>query len=127
MEGFGARLAARARELGLSNAEVARRTGLSERRFGNYVADYREPDLQTLASLTKVLLVTSDALLGLSSETGKDQSDRLLEQIETALRQLPASDLELIWVQLRAVAEWRNGLSGGVTRQSSDIRRRKKL
>jgi len=44
MQGFGARLMARARELGLSNAEVARRAGLSERRFGNYATDIREPD-----------------------------------------------------------------------------------
>src|ERR1700750_3131263 len=53
MPGLGARLAARARELGLSNAEVARRAGLSERRFGNYVTDTREPDLHTLTILAR--------------------------------------------------------------------------
>jgi transcriptional regulator with XRE-family HTH domain len=107
MDGFGARLAARARELGLTNAEVARRAGLSERRFGNYVADYREPDLQTLASLARVLLISTDALLGLAPETVESNRGGLLAEIEIALRHLPDADLELISVQLRATAEWR--------------------
>jgi transcriptional regulator with XRE-family HTH domain len=107
MDGFGARLAARARELGLSHAEVARRAGLSERRFGNYVADYREPDLQTLAALAKVLLIKTDALLGLASDKPESDRGRLLAEIDAALRHLPESDLELISIQLRAVAERR--------------------
>ncbi len=107
MDGFGVRLAARARELGLSNAEVARRAGLSERRFGNYVADYREPDLSTLATLAKVLLITTDTLLGLATERAESDRGRLLGEIEAALRHLPESDLDLISIQLRAVAERR--------------------
>lgn len=107
MDGFGARLAARARELGLSNAEIARRAGLSERRFGNYVADYREPDLQTLATLARVLLITTDTLLGLAPDKAESDRGRLLAEIDSALRHLPESDLELISIQLRAVAERR--------------------
>jgi transcriptional regulator with XRE-family HTH domain len=107
MDGFGARLAARARELGLTNAEVARRAGLSERRFGNYVADSREPDLQTLASLARVLLIATDSLLGLAPDGTENNRRRLLAQIEASLRLLPDADLDLISVQLRAVAEWR--------------------
>jgi transcriptional regulator with XRE-family HTH domain len=104
VEGFGARLAARARELGLTNAEVAR---LSERRFGNYTTDTREPDLQTLVTLARVLAITVGELLGVVTErTGMDR-DRLLAQNEAALSQISDSELEMISVQLRAVAEWR--------------------
>jgi transcriptional regulator with XRE-family HTH domain len=109
MDGFGARLAARARELGLTNAEVARKAGLSERRFGNYVTDYREPDLRTLATLARVLLITADALLGLAPDAAAESDrSRLLAQIKISLSRLPEAELELIAVQLRAVAEWRD-------------------
>jgi transcriptional regulator with XRE-family HTH domain len=104
MQGFGARLVARARELGLSNAEVARRAGLSERRFGNYVTDTREPDLQTLTTLARVLAISSDELLGMTAPSTTTERDRLLAQIEAALGQLSDTDLKLISVQVRAVA-----------------------
>ena len=107
MQGFGARLAARARELGLSNAEVARRAGLSERRFGNYATDTREPDLQTLTSLARVLAISTDELLGMTVLTEMTERAKLLAQIEGALGQISDLDLELISVELRAVAEWR--------------------
>jgi transcriptional regulator with XRE-family HTH domain len=106
MQGFGARLAARARELGLTNAEVARRAGLSERRFGNYATDTREPDLQTLTVLARVLAMGTDELLGVKPPGAITERDRLLAQIQVALGQVPDSYLELISVQLRAVAEW---------------------
>jgi hypothetical protein len=57
--------------------------------------------------LARVLLITSDILLGLAAETGESGRGRSLAEIEAALRCLPDADLELIAVQLRAVAEWR--------------------
>ena len=48
---------ASARELGLSDAEVARRAGLSERRYGYYATGEREPNLATLVPKTAILLV----------------------------------------------------------------------
>lgn len=107
MQGFGARLVARAKELGLSQAEVARRAGLSERRFGNYVTDIREPDLHTLTILAKVLVTSVDKLLGLSEPKDPSERDQSIAQIAAAVGQLSDSDLEVISVQLRAVAEWR--------------------
>jgi len=104
---LGGRLAARARELGLSNAEVARRAGLSERRFGNYATDTREPDLQTLTTLARVLAISTDELLGMTAKATTTERGRLLAQIEAALRQIPDSDLELIAVETGAIAKWR--------------------
>ena len=62
----------RARELGLSDAEVARRAGLSERRYGYYATGEREPNLATYtfdgARLVTRVDATSDP-----SRVGSDQ------------------------------------------------------
>lgn len=63
MEGVGSRLRSRALELGLSDAEVARRAGLTPTRYGHYVSDYREPDLATLVRICRVLGLRPDELL----------------------------------------------------------------
>ena len=63
MEPFASNLRKRAEELGISNAEAARRVGLSERRYGNYVAGRREPDLATLVRIAAVLETSPDRLL----------------------------------------------------------------
>lgn len=108
MEGFGARLVARARELGLSNAEVARRAGLSERRFGNYATDTREPDLQTLAVLARVLGISADELLGVRVATEDRRArDGIIARINAALGTLDEGDLEIFAVQVSAVSRHR--------------------
>ena len=48
METLSQRLRERARHLGISNAEAARRVGLDERRYAHYASGRREPDLATL-------------------------------------------------------------------------------
>lgn len=63
MEGIGDRLKARAAELGLSGAEVARRAGLTATRYGHYLQDIREPDLATLVRICRVLGLRPDVLL----------------------------------------------------------------
>ena len=64
MRGLGDRMRARARELGISDAEVARRTGLTQQRYANYVADRHEPDLETFSRICTVLQSTADSMLG---------------------------------------------------------------
>ena len=70
MEGVGNRLRARARALGLSDAEVARRAGLGGRRYAHYVADEREPDLATLVRISRILGTTPNDLLGIGETAG---------------------------------------------------------
>ncbi len=65
MDGLGQRLKNRARELGLSDAEVARRLGLSQARYNHYTNDVHEPDLSTLVRIASVLTVQTDHLLGI--------------------------------------------------------------
>jgi len=64
MRGLGDRMRVRARELGIPDAEVARRAGLTQQRYANYVADRHEPDLETFARLCSALQLSADRLLG---------------------------------------------------------------
>ncbi|MDG1287023.1 MAG: helix-turn-helix transcriptional regulator [Rickettsiales bacterium] len=60
MSGIGENLRKRARELGWSDAEVARQVGISQQRYSRYVKDDREPDFATLRRICEVLELTFD-------------------------------------------------------------------
>lgn len=60
----------RAKELDLTDAEIARRTGLPVRRYGHYATGYREPNLDTLLVICEALDTTPNELLGWK-EAGK--------------------------------------------------------
>src|SRR5258708_35718051 len=63
MELLAKRLRERARQLNLSDAEVARRAGLVERRYGHYTRGTHEPAYATLLRICAVLDVTPNDLL----------------------------------------------------------------
>ena len=85
MEEFARRLRERARELGLSDAEVARRAGLSERRYGYYATGEREPNLAALVRICEVLAATpNDMLLPEGRTPAQSGRDRVLARITTA-------------------------------------------
>lgn len=109
MESFAANLKKRAQELGLSNAEVARRAGLTERRYGNYITGRREPDLATLVRIASVLESTPNMLLSFEVATAKPTPDELLKaQIASAANALTGDDLEVMAVAMQAVASFRS-------------------
>ena len=94
-----------ARALGLSDAEVARRAGLSERRYGHYVTGRNEPDLATLLRLCKTLNVSPNDLLGYEvqaetrsrgSKRKKSDGDRETTRVVAAMSVLPATDQEVV-------------------------------
>jgi transcriptional regulator with XRE-family HTH domain len=62
--GIGGRLKARAKELHLNDAEVARRLGLAQSRYAHYVSGTREPDFQTFIRICRTLRTSPDRLLG---------------------------------------------------------------
>ena len=70
---YGQRLRARARELGLTDAEVARRLGLAQSRYANYVNGNREPDLATFTRICRALATTPDEILGFGSHGDEDE------------------------------------------------------
>ncbi|HYH20697.1 MAG TPA: helix-turn-helix transcriptional regulator [Azospirillum sp.] len=78
------RLKARARELRLTDADVARRAGLTERRYGHYVTGTRRPDYETLLRLCGVLGTSPNDLLGYEAKPEADEAARLKEQADAA-------------------------------------------
>ncbi|MER9680363.1 helix-turn-helix transcriptional regulator [Mesorhizobium sp. M0184] len=103
MELFATNLRRRAEELGLSNAEVARRAGLSERRYGNYVSGRREPDLATLVKIAAVLASSpNDLLVDQQRATVPDELER--ERAAAALVVLEGEDLRRARIIVEALA-----------------------
>ena len=109
MEPFATNLRQRAEQLGISNAEAARRAGLSERRYGNYVSGRREPDLSTLIRIARVLGVSVDELVGARLEGQAGSPEEVFqERINAALRVLGYDDLQRVAVMVEALATARS-------------------
>jgi len=104
MKIFTERLRQRAVDLGISNAQAARRVGILERRYANYITGEREPDLDMLAKIAKVLETTPDYLLGFGEAPDKGKRAKLMARLNSAARMLPDNELELVAVQLDALA-----------------------
>lgn len=108
MQVLGEQLRRRARELDLTDAEVARRAGLSPRRYGNYVTGDREPDLQTLVRICKVLTTTPDQVLGfvdVKSAKKKSERDRLIDKLLATAELLNDTQLKLAVRHLEVISE----------------------
>ncbi|KNY14728.1 transcriptional regulator [Shinella sp. SUS2] len=106
MELFASNLRKRAEELGISHAEVARRAGLSETRYGNYVSGRREPDLATLVRISAVLGTTPNDLLTTEGHQGS-VGNLMRNRAVAALAALDANDLERVVIMVEALANER--------------------
>lgn len=104
MKVFAKRLKERAAQLGISNAQAARLCDLDERRYANYANDQREPDLMTLAKITRVLNTSADYLLGLTDEEPEDPRTLLLQRLTVCAATLPDDQLETVVTQTEALA-----------------------
>ena len=105
MKVFADNLRRLALALNLSNAEVARRAGLEERRYGNYVTGRREPDLETLIRIAGVLGCSVDELLGPDVHNDPvSEVETLRKRLMAAGAALPKSDLERVVIQVEALA-----------------------
>ena len=92
---LGERLRERGRELGLADAEIARRCGLSQARYQHYVAGRRAPDFATFVRICKILGVTPNHLLGFDPlPVPTDERERLFERASVTLRALDDGRLE---------------------------------
>ena len=103
MDEFARRLRERAAELGISNAEVARRCGLGERQYGYYIAGTRQPNLQALVKIARVLNNSVDELLGLTSPQPQTERMRLMDRMNVAAASLTDSELQTIVTQTEAL------------------------
>lgn len=103
MKVFADNLKHRAKALNLSDAEVARRAGLAERRYGNYAIGRREPDLATLVRIAAVLGCSVDDLLSDQSVKPSRETELRLRVI-ASITALPEQELKSILVQVEALA-----------------------
>lgn len=99
MDVLAKNLRARAANLGMTLADVARRSGVSERRFGNYVAGTRNPDLDTLLRIARALQTTPNDLLGFDTGGG----DHLRKELVAGVLALDEQHLETVLLQIRAL------------------------
>jgi transcriptional regulator with XRE-family HTH domain len=104
MEIFVERLQKRARELSLSQAEVARLAGLNERRFNHYARGRRQPDLATLVRIAETLKTTPNWLLGVDVVAGDDQRARVEANIAATCQTLDADRLDIALAILTTLA-----------------------
>ncbi|PRD52888.1 helix-turn-helix domain-containing protein [Phyllobacterium myrsinacearum] len=110
MESFASNLRLRTKELGIHQADVARRAGLSEKRYSNYVTGRREPDLATVVRIAKVLQTTPDRLLSFGEET--DAEPIAQQRIRAAIGVLSPDDLETVAIMVEALASKRHAGGG---------------
>ena len=126
MEGVGSRLRSRALELGLSDAEVARRAGLTATRYGHYVNDYREPDLATLVRICRALGLRPDELLAYDEPGGAgDELTERLRRVVAFAETMDAQTLDLaipVMQALAATSDLRKSPLNSRSRRSDDGR-----
>lgn len=107
MEVFAKNLRQRAQELGLANAEVARRVGLSERRYAHYVSGRNEPDLAMLLKIADVLHSTPNDLLVEANAATNDKRAILVDRLTAAATVMTDDDLQAAVAQAEAVVALR--------------------
>jgi len=105
MSSFCEQLRARGQQLELSDAAIARRLGISQSRYTNYVNGHREPDFAMLARICLVLHTTPSDLLGFDGPGAQKQADnRSLQRIAAAARALNPKTLRMAVVVMDAIA-----------------------
>lgn len=111
---LGDRLRARARELGLSDAEVARRLGLSQPRYAHYVSGVREPDFATFARICRALAVSPNEVLGFELRPERSgEVERLRERVEAAAEVMDIPTLRIAAALLDVLASNPGEQEGG--------------
>jgi transcriptional regulator with XRE-family HTH domain len=91
----------------LSDAEVARRAGLAERRYGHYVRSTHEPDYATLVRICAALDVTPNDLLLPAPTARPSVQNRWLSRLVGAGRTLNIDDLQLAVRQVEVLLQQR--------------------
>ena len=122
MQPLADRLRLRARQLGLSHAEVARRANLEETRYSHYICDRRVPDPATLKRIARVLHTSPNWLIGFTDDDGDDCYRQggaaapgltLFSRLTEVLNGPEAEELERLLIQL-AVLLYGNNTKGPV-------------
>ncbi|MDZ4862277.1 MAG: helix-turn-helix domain-containing protein [Gemmatimonadota bacterium] len=111
-ETFGERLAEARQRCGLTQAELGKAVGASQRVIAYYEGEGGQPPGALLAHLARTLKVTSDELLGLKPATNKPspKTARLLKRLQK-IADLPPADQRTVLKLLDALHESRQRTS----------------
>ncbi len=114
MRGLRQRIDERLKQLGTNRSRVARRLGLSSQRFGQYVNEDHEPDLELTVKIAAALEVTVGQLLGaepMPPPPGHDDPRAAwLEDLATTVRHLSDDEVRMLVTGLKAALQSRTGL-----------------
>ena len=105
MEIFVEKLQERSKELGLTQADVARLAGLNERRFNHYARGRRQPDLATLVRIAEALKTTPNWLLGVDPPATSAHRQQLVAKAMAKCMALDISRLNIAITLLTALAQ----------------------
>lgn len=97
IEGFGERLSQIRRSRGMTQAELGKAAGVSNRVIAYYEQDGAQPPGAMLVDLAKALRVSTDQLLGLKppKEKRSPRTARLLKRLQK-IEQLPPTDQRVV-------------------------------
>jgi transcriptional regulator with XRE-family HTH domain len=108
LEGFGARLAAIRRGRGVTQTELGKAVGVSQRVIAYYETESTQPPGALLVDLARALKVSADELLGLKpiSETTSPKTARLLKRLRR-IEELPPADQRAVLKLVDAMIDTR--------------------
>lgn len=97
LKGFGSRLAHVRQDRGLTQAELGKAVGVSQRVIAYYETESQQPPGALLADLATALEVSTDELLGLKAvaEKRSPRRARLLKRLQK-IEDLPAVDQRIV-------------------------------
>ena len=112
LDGFGDRLTAIRKSRGLTQSELAEKTGVSKRVIAYCERDNAQPPGALLADLAKTLQVSADHLLGLKlpKEAKNPKNARLMKRLEK-LQKLPPTDLRVVLKMVDGLIDQRSRAS----------------
>jgi transcriptional regulator with XRE-family HTH domain len=108
LPGFGPRLAALRQSRGLTQTELGKASGLSQRMVAYYELESAQPPGALLVGFARALQVSADELLGLAPvrETTSPKTARLLKRLRR-IEELPAADQRAVLKLVDAMLETR--------------------
>jgi transcriptional regulator with XRE-family HTH domain len=111
---FGERLVAVRKARGLSQIELAKRIGATQRAISYYEVEATFPPAEAIVKLATALRVSSDELLGLKrlKEEAKDHEEQRLWRRFQQIRLLPEKDQRAIARMVNSLVSLRHRQSG---------------
>jgi transcriptional regulator with XRE-family HTH domain len=108
LDGFGTRLATLRQSRGVTQAELGRAAGVSQRVIAYYETESTQPPGALLVDLARALKVSSDVLLGLAPIADKTspKTARLLKRLRR-IEELPPADQRAVLKLVDAMLETR--------------------